>query len=103
MKLCARQCEDVETMRPIYRAIARFATLLLLAAAFASHAKEPDVLGPDTWPKTLDAAVTVAIQQLPPAKQARLKAMKREDLIRLHQGTERDCATIWAFGGETRI
>jgi hypothetical protein len=73
-------------MRPIYRAIARFATFLLLAAAFASHAKEPDDLGPDTWPKTLDAAVTVAIQQLPPAEQARLKAMKREDLIRLHHG-----------------
>jgi hypothetical protein len=74
------------TQTPLRRVATRLLAILLFAAPLSGQSQEADDLGPDKWPKTVQEAVTIAIQRLSPESRAKLRAMKEGDLILLHHG-----------------
>ncbi len=60
------------------------ALLYLLAPRFATA--QEDLLGPDTWPTTVDSVVTDLIARLSPQDKERIQNTPRKDLILFHHG-----------------
>lgn len=69
-------------VRPMKKIV--FLLILLVASSVMAEDKEP--LGPDQWPRTVEATVSDLISSLPDADKATVRETKKEDLIRFHHG-----------------
>lgn len=61
-----------------------FLLILLVATSVIAEDKEP--LGPDQWPRTVEATVADLLSSLSDADKATVRETKKEDLIRFHHG-----------------
>jgi hypothetical protein len=53
----------------------------LLAAPLAAQDKKEELLGPDTWPVTVDAVVADMIARLPEDFKAKLRGKEQKDIV----------------------
>jgi hypothetical protein len=60
--------------------------LLLLAAALPVAAQEDELMGPDTWPTTVEAAVADILSVMSDEDKAEVRGTQKEDLIMFHHG-----------------
>jgi hypothetical protein len=88
-----------------------FATILFISAALfvtGCRSSSPPSTLPKTaqrsdWPRTVDEAVTRLLAELSDADKARLRAEKKDDLIKFHHGwgtSIRNCFGLWAGNKE---
>jgi hypothetical protein len=66
--------------------VVSFIAVLWLCFSAPLAAAEPEVLGPEKWPQTLDAAVDMIISRLPDTERLKIKNTAKKDLIQYHFG-----------------
>jgi len=68
----------------------RIARVGLAALAFQAVAlaesPNPDMLGPEQWPTTVEATVKDILSSMPKDEKAKIKSTRKDDLIRYHHG-----------------
>ena len=60
--------------------------ILLLLVATSAYAQDESVLGPDSWPTTVQATVEEILASLSDEDKATLRSTKKDDLIMFHHG-----------------
>jgi hypothetical protein len=70
--------------RPRGNGIATFIALSMLALPLSGE--EPNVLGPDKWPTTVEETVKDILSEMPEKDKELVRTTKKEDLIKFHHG-----------------
>ena len=63
-----------------------FFIALLITGVPAMAQEDQEVLGPDTWPTTVEATVDDIISKLSEKNKETVRTTRREDLIKFHHG-----------------
>ncbi len=69
-----------------YHHIKWLLAVLFLCFLTAAFADEPEALGPDKWPETVEAVTKMIIADMPEKNRLIIKGTKWQDLIKYHHG-----------------